>query len=131
MNILVVDDTSLNRKLIGCLLQDYPCTLHYASDGFAAIDTFKKQCMDIVLMDIQMPVISGFQTTRAMRYIEEDQGRKCTTPIIAVTAYFDEDECIQNGMDGYVNKPVSRQALVDAIEKVFPGNASECQKLPG
>lgn len=123
MDILVVDDTSLNRKLIGCLLKDYPCTLHFAPDGFSALDTLKKQCIDIVLMDIQMPVISGFQTTRAIRFLEEDLGRKPPTPIIAVTAYFDEEECMNNGMDGYVPKPVSRRALVHAIEKALPGNA--------
>ncbi len=119
MDILVVDDTSLNRKLIGCLLKDYPCTLHFAPDGFSALNTFKKQCMDIVLMDIQMPVISGFQTTRAMRFLEKDLGRKPSTPIIAVTAYFDEDECMKNGMDGYVPKPLSRRTLVAAIEKAL------------
>jgi len=122
MQILVVDDTSLNRKLIECLLKDYPCTLHFASDGFAALNNFKCQDLDIVLMDIQMPIIDGFQVTKAMRLLEKDLGRKKSTPIIAVTAYFDKEECMENGMDGYVNKPVSRQALVEAIEKALPGN---------
>jgi CheY-like chemotaxis protein len=117
MHILVVDDTLLNRKVIECLLKDYPATLHFASDGFTAIDTFRNHGMDVVLMDIQMPVISGFQTTQAMRFLEKDLGRQNPTPIIAVTAYFDEDECMKNGMDGYVPKPVSKKSLIDAIEK--------------
>jgi CheY-like chemotaxis protein len=130
MDILVVDDTSLNRKVIECLLKDYACTLHFAEDGFSALDKFKKQIVDLVLMDIQMPLMSGFQAARAMRFMEEDLGRKVPTPIIAVTAYFDESECLKNGMDGFVPKPVSRQSLTDAIGKAAPDNAYLFQKQP-
>jgi CheY-like chemotaxis protein len=123
MHILVVDDIAINRKLIECLLKGYPCSLYFATDGFTALEAIRNQPMDLVLMDIQMPILSGFQTTQAIRFLEAELGRSTHTPVIAVTAFFDEQECLKCGMNGYVDKPVSRNSLVALLERYAPVNS--------
>jgi CheY-like chemotaxis protein len=85
LRILVVDDSEDNRLLVAAYLQDLQCPLEFAEDGRIALDKFCSGVYDLVLMDLQMPVLDGYEAIRRMRGWEEEQGRG-VTPIIALTA---------------------------------------------
>lgn len=121
--ILAVDDSPDNRELVMRFLRDAPCDVVLADSGAAALDAFEKGEFDLILMDIQMSELDGFQTTERIRERAQHAGRR-TPPIIALTAYATERErkAIEAfGFDGYLAKPFSRRALQDAISSApFP-----------
>ena len=86
----------------------------------AALDRLASSAFDLVLMDMQMPVVDGFEALRTLRAREEGSGRR--TPVIAMTALSmegDRDRCLRAGADAYLSKPFSRHSLLDAIESVL------------
>jgi len=88
-----------------------------AGDGQAALTALEKDCFDLVLMDIQMPGMDGFEATSRIRKNEEGTGKHI--PIIAMTAHAlkgDQERCIAAGMNGYVSKPIRTSELFSAIE---------------
>ncbi len=88
-----------------------------ANNGKEALDIFEKQSFDLILMDVQMPEMGGFEATEAIRKKEKESGAH--TPIIAMTAHAmkgDREHCLRAGMDGYVSKPINREELFKAIE---------------
>ncbi len=106
--ILVAEDNVSNQKLIGILLEKMGHRVVLAQDGQEAIHEAMGQRFDLILMDMQMPNVNGYDATRELRH----QG--CTTPIIAVTANAmvgDEKKCIETGCDGYLSKPIDRSKL--------------------
>lgn len=97
--ILVVEDNPVNSKIVIGMLTNMGYSVVSASDGFQAIDAFKKSAFDLILMDIHMPLCNGLDATKEIRKIEEEKGTH--VPIIAVTASVaDEFICAQAGMDG-------------------------------
>ena len=91
-----------------------------APDGRQALERLKDAAFDLVLMDVQMPEMDGFAAARAIRDRERNTGKHI--PIVAMTAHAmkgDEERCREAGMDDYVSKPATRQALADAIERVL------------
>lgn len=115
--ILAVDDSPDNRELVQRFLRGAPCDVVLAESGAAALDAFEKNEYDLILMDIQMSELDGFQTTERIRERARQAGRR-TPPIIALTAYATERErkAIEAfGFDGYLAKPFSRRALQEAI----------------
>ena len=116
--ILVVDDEEAIREVVSTLLeaQDYECTA--VSNGLLAEQYLSQHTVDLVLSDMVMPEIDGFQATRQIREAEKISGAH--VPIVAMTAYAmsgDRERCLEAGMDGYVSKPVSRAALEQALEQ--------------
>jgi signal transduction histidine kinase/CheY-like chemotaxis protein len=112
--VLVVEDNPSNQKLIAILLQKMGFEVLLADDGQEAIEQCGLQTFDIILMDMQMPNLNGYDATRQLR----SQGVK--TPIIAVTANAmtgDEQKCIEVGCDGYLSKPIDRNKLNKLIEE--------------
>jgi two-component system sensor histidine kinase/response regulator len=92
-----------------------------ANDGREAMAALRHARFDVVLMDVQMPEMDGFEATQAIRQQEELTGTH--VPIIAMTAHAmkgDEECCLAAGMDGYVSKPVDVQKLFDVIRRVVP-----------
>jgi CheY-like chemotaxis protein len=90
------------------------------NDGRAALAALERERFDVVLMDVQMPEMDGFQATSAVRAQEAGTGRHL--PIIAMTAHAmagDRERCVQAGMDGYVAKPIGVTELVVAIDNVL------------
>jgi len=105
--------------LIRAFLVDSPHSVDIASNGVEAIEKFMKNTYDLVLMDIQMPAMDGYDATRTIRKFEKEQRRNIKTPVIALTAHATTDErqkCLNAGCDGHITKPVKKSKLLDAIE---------------
>ena len=126
LRILVAEDNETNQKLISRLLakKGYSCTM--TGNGQLALDALAGESFDLVLMDVQMPVMNGLDATRAIRDRElASRGRHI--PVIALTAGAmkgDRERCIAAGMDDYVAKPINPRALVEIIEKWRPRTVS-------
>ncbi|AMK10724.1 ATP-binding protein [Pseudodesulfovibrio indicus] len=117
INILMLEDSKYNAFVTQIYLQSTPCRLTVAEDGKTGVEMFKKGGWDLVLMDIQMPVMDGFQATRAIRDWEREQ-KLPPTPIVAMTAFaLDEDarRCRDAGADYHLPKPVKKSALFETI----------------
>jgi CheY-like chemotaxis protein len=120
--VLVVDDNHLNRKLITAMLARMGVTVITANDGGEGLAMMKSVRFDLVLMDVEMPVLDGFAATREWRNIEAANGRK-RLHIIALTANAmveDRARCLAVGMDGYVPKPIRFAQLRSELERLVP-----------
>jgi PAS domain S-box-containing protein len=121
IRILVADDSSDNRLLIGAYLRREPCVLEFAVDGEVAFEKFKSNQYDIVFMDVQMPEIDGLATTRLIRKWEKDNHR-IATPIIALTASALEEDVqrtLAAGCDLHLSKPIKKRVLLETISSVM------------
>lgn len=115
--ILLVEDNELNRKMVTKFLQHYQMNCDVALDGSEAIKAVSEKNYDIILMDCQMPVMDGYESTRRIREME---GEYRHTPIIAITANVmsgDRQKCIDAGMDDYICKPLNFDVLLENIRK--------------
>ena len=114
--ILLVEDNPINQKLALRLLNGLGHQVVVANDGAEAVERVSAEAFDLVFMDVQMPVMGGFEATDMIRRLELPLNRH--TPIVAMTAHAmsgDRERCLNAGMDGYVSKPISRQDLMAAI----------------
>ncbi|GEM_PF-2009558 len=114
--VLLVEDNAVNRALAGRILEKRGFQVTPAADGREALLAYDSGKFDLILMDIQMPEMDGFQATAEIRKREKLSG--CHTPIIALTAHAlkdDRDRCLSAGMDAYVTKPIRPDALFRAI----------------
>ncbi|MBU8849405.1 MAG: PAS domain S-box protein [Desulfobacterales bacterium] len=123
IRILLAEDNITNQQVATGILKKFGFVgVKTVINGVKAVKTFKEGSYDLVLMDIQMPEMDGFEATRQIRKIESESGRK-KTPIIAMTAHAmkkDRDKCISAGMDDYVSKPVDPKVLLEALERWLP-----------
>lgn len=120
LNVLLVEDNIINQKLALALLKQDGHTVTVAEDGAIALKHFIAGTFDLVLMDIQMPVMDGFQSTSRMREFESQNNVVTTTPIIALTAHAssaDREQCLAAGMNEYISKPIRAAALRQLIEQ--------------
>jgi CheY-like chemotaxis protein len=125
LRILLAEDNLVNQMVAGKLLERRGYSVVMASSGQEAVDRFQREPIDLVLMDVQMPDMDGFQTTAALRALERATGKH--VPIIAMTAHAmkgDKERCLGAGMDGYLSKPIRPQALYDKIEQFVPVSKS-------
>ena len=119
LTILVVEDYKINQILIMRMLKERGHIADSADNGLEALKLYEKKVYDVILMDIQMPVLDGIETTRRIRELEE--GSKRHTPIIAVTAYAlegDRERFLYLGMDDYIPKPIDMMHLYMKIEDI-------------
>ncbi|MGB8413319.1 MAG: response regulator [Candidatus Binatus sp.] len=119
LRILLADDSRDNRLLVQAYFKKTPCIIDEAEDGAAAVEKFRTGIYDLVLMDIEMPIMDGYSATRAIRAMEKETGRP-RIPIIALTASaFAEalGKAIDAGCDAYVVKPVKKATLLAAVHK--------------
>ena len=117
LTVLVAEDNLVNQKVIQLLLERLGHRVVIVDDGRAACERSAALDIDLVLMDVQMPVMDGLEATRAIRTREESNGER-RLPIVALTARAmreDARACKQAGMDGFVTKPVERIQLVAAM----------------
>jgi CheY-like chemotaxis protein/HPt (histidine-containing phosphotransfer) domain-containing protein len=129
LQILVAEDNAVNQQLAVRLLEKRGHIVSVAANGSEALGLLKSSRFDLVLMDVQMPTMNGFQATAAIRKEEEITGRHL--PIIAMTALAmegDRERCLAAGMDGYVAKPLKVEDLVAAVENL--GRWPEVAKPP-
>jgi len=118
LHILLVEDHEDNQKLATRILARQGHSIVLAENGIAAIEKWESEPFDIVLMDVQMPDMDGFEATQFIREKEKKLGTH--TPIIAMTAYAmkgDRDKCLAAGMDDYISKPVKINAVKEALER--------------
>ncbi len=117
LRVLLAEDIPTNQKLLTYILGKRGHSVQVARDGRQAVEALDRQDFDVVLMDVQMPVMDGLAATRAIRNLADP--RKARVPIIALTAHAltgDADRCLNAGMDGYVSKPINREELIERIE---------------
>ncbi len=121
LRILLVEDNAVNRRLASRLLEKAGHEISIAENGLRAVDMFRTYHFDMVLMDVQMPEMDGFEATAAIRAIERE--KHSHIPIIAMTAHAmkgDRERCLEAGMDGYIAKPINREELLAAILEHAP-----------
>jgi CheY-like chemotaxis protein/nitrogen-specific signal transduction histidine kinase len=119
LRILLVEDNAVNRKLALALLERRGHRVLVAQNGRQALDILAESRVDLVLMDLQMPVMGGLEATAAIRAHEQDVGGHL--PVFAMTAHAmkgDRERCLEGGMDGYIAKPINRRELIDLVERV-------------
>ena len=117
IHILLAEDNVINQKLAVHLLKKQGHTVVIAADGKATIAAFENEKFDVVLMDIQMPEMSGFEATAIIR--EKEKTISSHIPIIALTAHAmkgDRERCLAAGMDSYISKPIQADELSRVIE---------------
>jgi PAS domain S-box-containing protein len=117
LSILIAEDNLVNQKVAVGLLSRHGHKLVLAVNGRESVDFYQRETFDIVLMDVQMPEMNGFEATRAIREIERTRGGH--VPIVAMTAHAikgDRERCLAAGMDFYLPKPIKAENLYRAIE---------------
>ena len=118
LDVLLVEDNVVNQKVAKLLIAKLGCNADVVGNGKAAVEAASAKRYDIIFMDCQMPVMNGFDATRAIRSFESQDHR--TVPIIAMTANAMEEDrrrCLEVGMDDYLSKPVCLDELRNAIER--------------
>ncbi|MCB9067653.1 MAG: response regulator [Calditrichae bacterium] len=118
LRLLLAEDNPVNQKLVNALLSKINVQVTLADNGVMAFEHIQSTAFDVVLMDIQMPELDGFETTRAVREWEKQTASTRSLPIIALTAsalLSDRQKCIAEGMNDYVSKPIKREELYRAI----------------
>jgi CheY-like chemotaxis protein len=117
----LAEDNHVNQILAVRLLEKRGHRVEVAGDGREAVEKLKTADFDLVLMDVQMPVMGGFEATAAVRAMEKGTGRHI--PIVALTAHAvkgDRERCLAAGMDGYIGKPIHPEELFQQIEALIP-----------
>jgi CheY-like chemotaxis protein len=121
LRILLAEDNPVNQKVARHILEKSGHSVTVAGDGREAVMLFDHQPFDLILMDVQMPYMDGFEATAAIRRRELEKGTH--TPIIALTAHAmkgDRERCLSAGCDGYVAKPIQVEELLAAVAEVTP-----------
>lgn len=112
--ILVVEDVDTNKIFFDAALRRTSAKILWAKDGQQAIDLFKDNDVDLVLMDLQLPVMDGYTATREIKKINPD------IPVIAQTAHVmsgEREKCMEAGCDDYLAKPIRLQILIETLSK--------------
>ena len=116
LKVLLAEDTPANQKLVQHVLRKRGHAVQSVSNGQEAVALVERENFDVVLMDVQMPLMDGFQATAAIRQLESP---KATVPIIALTAHAlrgDAERCLAAGLDAYLSKPISGERLIELVE---------------
>lgn len=129
LRVLVAEDNPVNQLFVARLVERQGHSVHVVSNGQLAIDALRQETFDVVLMDLGMPLLGGFETVRQLRQQEKQTGDHL--PIIAMTASatsFDRVRCLAVGMDDFISKPVQAAALAAALARVVHGNLQTWQE---
>ena len=115
--VLIVEDNKVNLKLLNAMLSKVNVNVISALNGKEAVEITKSNKVDLILMDVHMPVLDGFQATRMIR---EDEKENDHIPIVALTAlamHGDREKCLESGMDDYISKPFKKDELYEIVKK--------------
>lgn len=116
--ILLAEDNLINQKVATLMLKKYDQEVDLADNGLIAVEKFKRQEYDVVLMDLHMPELDGFEATIKIREIERQENRTNKAKIFAMTASSLQDEsenCLEAGMDGYLGKPFKPHEIMEIL----------------
>jgi osomolarity two-component system sensor histidine kinase NIK1 len=119
LSILLAEDNDVNVKVAVRILEKNNHVVTVVENGLQALEEIKRRRYDLILMDIQMPVMGGFEATAKIRQWEEAQRLPCT-PIVALTAHAmlgDREKCLEVGMDDYVSKPLNENMMIETISR--------------
>jgi two-component system, sensor histidine kinase and response regulator len=119
LSVLIAEDNNVNQRLAVVMMQKLGHYTTVVTNGIEAVAKWKEGQFDLILMDVQMPELDGYEATRRIRSHELSTGTR--VPIIAMTAHAmsgDRERCLEEGMDDYVSKPVRREALEEAIGRI-------------
>ena len=114
--VLLVEDNPHNRKIFSGMLAHAGFRVVEAEDGYQALEKVKTEKPDLILMDLSIPGVDGWEVTRRLKSLEQSKG----IPIIALTAHAmrgDEERAIQAGCDGYLAKPISPKKVVEEVKR--------------
>lgn len=117
LRVLLAEDTAANQKLVRAILEKRGHEVGVAHNGREAIDALKHRDFDLILMDVQMPVMDGLQAAAAIRALPKRS--LAQIPIVAMTAHTmpgDKERCLAAGMDAYLSKPINSQKLIDMLD---------------
>ncbi len=118
ISILLVEDNELNQKLIFLSLKKYRCNIDTANNGLEALEYFKKGKYDVILMDLMMPVMDGYEATRQIRLLEEGKADKAFIVGLTASVYDTEREkCLGLGMNDFLTKPFDADRFLDIINE--------------
>ena len=130
LKILVAEDNSINIQVARYIVSPLASEIKFVINGQEAVTEFETGNYDIILMDVKMPVMDGYEATKTIREIEKKNGREERIPIIAMTAnnmYEEIQECLSIGMDGFLPKPFMTDDVKSVIENL--GNEGLIEKL--
>jgi len=119
LKILLVEDNLLNQKVVMFNLKKFDYNITAVTNGLDALEAVKNNQFDLVLMDIMLPEMNGFEVTENIRNLEKEKGKN-PVPIVALTANTldnDREKCISVGMNEYLSKPFTANELIEKIEK--------------
>jgi CheY-like chemotaxis protein len=121
LRVLLVEDNPINSHFMTVVMENMGHVITHAENGKVALEALKANNFELVLMDIEMPVMNGVDSLRALRHLEQFGGK--SLKVIAMTAYAlmgDKDKYLKMGFDGYVSKPFVTKELVDELMRVVP-----------
>ena len=131
-SVLVVDDVEINRELLRITLEKQGHQITMAHNGQEAVDQFSGEVFDIIFIDMQMPVLDGYDAVRLIRALEK-QRSSTRTPIVAMTAYAmqgDREKCLEADMDGYLSKPVRPADIVATLNQLVADRGVQSPTVP-
>ncbi len=117
LRVLLAEDNAVNQRLVVKLMEKHGHSLVAVNNGVEALDALERGTFDVVLMDVQMPEMGGFEATARIREREKSTGQH--VPVIAMTAHAlkgDRERCLEAGMDAYVSKPIQAASLFETID---------------
>jgi signal transduction histidine kinase/ActR/RegA family two-component response regulator/streptogramin lyase len=120
LRILLAEDNAVNQRLARIMLERLGHSVAAVENGRQAVDAVDSQAFDVILMDVQMPEMDGFEATAEIRRMQQASASP-RVPIVALTAHAmsgDRDQCLQAGMDGFLAKPFQTRSLVDILNQV-------------
>jgi len=133
LNLLLAEDNKVNQRLARGILEKIGHNVTIVENGQLALEAIQQHAFDLVLMDVQMPVMDGLEATAAIRGLNDR--KVAAIPIVAMTAHAmqgDREKCIDSGMDDYVSKPIRSQILAEILDRLARtrdlGSMSESQK---
>ena len=128
MRVLLAEDNPVNQRLASRLLEKRGHSVLVVANGLEALEAVEKERFDLVFMDVQMPVMDGFEATTAIRKREGAGGIRL--PIVALTAHAmkgDREKCLAGGMDGYLSKPIRPQELDEVLQNYLARRAESAE----
>lgn len=120
LRILIAEDEPVARAVLELLFKRSNYAIDFAEDGRQAVEMWATGSYALVLMDIQMPRVDGFEAARSIRELEQERGGH--TPIVAMTAHSrkeDEERCIAAGMDAHISKPIDFSQCLQVIGRII------------
>ena len=119
LRVLLVEDGLVNQKLAISLLTRYGHSVTVAGNGQEAVQLLEAEHYDLVLMDVNMPIMDGLSATTAIRAREKELSGGPRIPIVGVTSSTDRDQCLAAGMDDYIAKPLNAQVLQETLQRII------------